>query len=143
MTSSPHFPQSNGFMEWQVKTQKNTLSTTQDASKSLENLLLDLWSTPISPRMPSPSEILQNRTIQCPSKPFTPVNTEHIWNYLLAKKKSQKQYFNRAQNTKEMKQLDPGQEVLFLSPAEHTYIPSTIAGKASTPQSYHIEAQGK
>ena len=67
--------------------------------------------------MPLPREI-HNRIIQHPGKPSTPVNIEDICNHLLAKKRSQKQYFDRAQNTKLMTQLDPGQEVWFLSPVD-------------------------
>ena len=54
------------------------LSTKQDAGKSLKELLLDLQSTPIRPNMPSPQTILHNRTFQCPSKPSTPVDIEHV-----------------------------------------------------------------
>ena len=38
---------------------------------SLEDLLLDLWSTPISPKIPSPRESLHNRMINCPDRPPT------------------------------------------------------------------------
>ena len=143
-TSSPHFLQLKWFIERQVKTIKTALSTTQDAGKSIEDLLWDLQSTPIGPKMPSPRDILQNRMIQYPGKPSTPVDMEHICNHLLAKKKNQKQFFNRAHNAKPMTQLDPSQEVLFLSLGDQsTYIPSTIVNKAYTQQNYHIEAQGK
>ena len=89
ITSSPHFPQSSGFIDYQVRTIKTALSMTQDASKSLKDLLLDMQSTPIGPNMPSSHEILHNRTFQCPSKLSTPVNMEHVWNFLLAKMQSQ------------------------------------------------------
>ena len=78
---------------------KTTLSTSQDARTSLEDLLPDVWSTPISPRMPSPREILHNRMIQCPNRPSTAVNTHH-------KKKTWKQYFEKAYNVKPILQLD-------------------------------------
>ena len=117
--------------------------TTIDASTSLEDLLLDLWSTLIGPSMPSPWEILHSRTIQCPSKPSTTVDMEHIWDYMIAKKQDQKQYFDRAHNARELKKLDPNQEILFLSPIENAYIPRTIIDRTSSPHSYYIEAQGK
>ena len=93
--------------------------------------------------MPSPREILHNRTFQHPSKPSTPVNMEHVWNLLLARKQSQKQYFDHDHNAKEQQLLDPCQEVLFLFPAENEYIPRTIFDRPSTPHSYNIEVQGK
>ena len=78
-----------------------------------------------------------------PRQAIYPNQHEHVCNHLVVKKKSQKQYFDRAHNAKLMTQLDPGQEVLFLSPADQSYIPGTIVDMASTPQNYHIEAQGK
>ena len=61
ITSSLHFPRSNGFIEWQVCTIKTMLSTSQDSRKTLEDLLLDMWSTPIGPNMPFPG---RSSTIQ-------------------------------------------------------------------------------
>ena len=46
ITSSSHFPQSNGFIECQARTIKTMLGTTQDASRSLQELHLELQSTP-------------------------------------------------------------------------------------------------
>ena len=68
---------------------------------------------------------------------------ECVHNFLLAKRQNQRQYFDQAHNAKEEQQLDPGHEVLFLSPAESKYIPRTIISRASTLHSYNIEAQGK
>ena len=49
ITSSSDFPQSNDFIEHQVKTTlKTILSTIQDASSSIDDLLLDLQSTPLA-----------------------------------------------------------------------------------------------
>ena len=95
-TSSPHLPRSNGFIERQVRTIKTALNTALQAKKSLETVLLDLRSTPIGPNMPSPQEILHNRTIQCPGRPPQPVNMEKIRNILISRKPSQCDQFNKA-----------------------------------------------
>ena len=58
-TSFPHFPRSNGFIEWQVRTIKTVLNTALLSKKPLETILLDLQSTPIGPNMPSFQEISQ------------------------------------------------------------------------------------
>ena len=85
----PHTPpKSNRFIKRQVKILNTTLSTIQDTGKSIEDLLLDLWSTPIGPKMFLPREILHNRMSQCPGKPSTTVDMEHICNHLLAKRKA-------------------------------------------------------
>ena len=91
ITFSPHFPRSNCFIECQVHTVKTVLSTSHESRKTLEDLLVGLCSTLIEPNMPSQREIHHNRTLQCPSKPSSPVNMESVRNYLLSKRQSQKQ----------------------------------------------------
>ena len=142
ITSSPHFPRSNSFIEHQVCMIKTTHHTSQDSRKTLEYLLLDLHSTPIEPNMPSPREILHNRTLQCPGRPSTPDDMESVRNYLLSRKQSQKVKFDRAYGACELQQLGPGQEVLFWFPSDDAYIPRSIVNKATVPCSYIVEAQG-
>ena len=126
---------------------KTTLSTSQYARTSLEDLLLDPQSTLIGPKMLLPREILHNRMIQAPGRTINPVDMEAVQNYVLQKKKkkkTQKHYFNRAQNAKPLPQLDPGHEVFILSPANQwSYVPGIIINRASTTCSYNTEAQGK
>ena len=106
--------------------------------------LLDLQSTPISPKRPSQREFLHNRTIQYPGRPSMPINMEAVCNHLILKKQMQKQYFGKSHNAKPPSQLNPSQEVLFLSPVDQTtYIPNTIVDRTSTSHSYTIEAQSK
>ena len=78
-----------------------------------------------------------------PGKPSAPVDMKQVCNFLLAKKQSQKWYFNLACNAREQQQLSPDQEILFLSPAENEYLLGSIVYQASTPCSYIIKAQGK
>ena len=93
--------------------------------------------------MPSPWEILHNRTFQCPGKPSTPVSMERVCNYLLSKKQVQKTHLDQAHGARELPELGPSQEVLFGFPADDEYIPRTIMDKATESCSYVIEAQGK
>ena len=143
ITSSPQFPRSNSFIECKKQTIKTMLSTSQESHKSLEELLLDLCSTLIGPNMPSPWGILHNRTLQHPSKPSTPFDMESVWNFLISKRQPQKTNYDRAHGVRELHELQPSQEVLFLFPTENEYIPGTITDKATAPHSYYIEAQGK
>ena len=142
-TSSPHFPRSNGFNECHVQTLKTALSIGQDSHKTLENILLDLWSTPTGPNMPSPCKILHNRTLQHPGKPGQPVDMESVRNYLLSCRQSHKMYFNRAHGIHDLTEVGLGQEVLFRSPVKDEYIPRAIFKQATAPHSYTVEAQGK
>ena len=129
-----------GFIECQVRTLKTTLSTAWDSKKTKDDLLLDLWSTPIGSNMPFSWEILHNRTFQQPSKPSSPVDMESVQNFLLSRKQSQKTHIDQSHSARELEELGPSQEVLLRSPADDEYIPGTIIGKATKPHSYFMEA---
>ena len=144
ITSSPHYPKSNRFIERQVKTMKTALATATTSGKTLDDVLLSLRSSPIGPNLPSPREILHNRTEEHPGQPSYPVDCEQVRNYLLDKKTTQKEYHDKSHNTRPLSELEPGQKILFLSPREENqYIEGTITTKAATPRSYYIECQGK
>ena len=142
--SSPHYPKSNGFIERQVKTMKTALATATTSGKTLDDVLLSLRSSPISPNLPSPREILHNCTEEHPGQPSHPVDCEQVRNYLLDKKTTQKEYHDKSHNARPLSELEPGQKILFLSPREENqYIEGTITTKAATPRSYYIECQCK
>ena len=94
ITSSPLYPRSNGFIECQIKTIKTALSTCQESKQSIEDLLLNIRTQPIGPHLPSPREILHNRTENHPGRPSQPVNMEDIRNYLISKKTTQKENYD-------------------------------------------------
>ena len=144
ITSSPLYPKANGFIERQVKTIKIALATASSSGKSLKDLLMSLRSTPIGRHLPSPREILHNRTKDCPGQPSRPVDFEEVRNYLIAQKSTQKKHYDKRHNVRDLPELHPGQKVLFLSPAEtNIYVEGTITGPSTTPRSYNIEAQGR
>ena len=118
ITSSPHYPKSNGFIECQIKTIKTVLSTCQEANQLIEYLLLNIRTQPIGPHLPSPREIIHDRTEECPGRPSHPVYMEHICNCLISKKTTQKENHDRSHNVRKLPDIIPGQEVLFLSPAD-------------------------
>ena len=93
--------------------------------------------------MPTPREILHNRTIQWPGRPSQPVDMENIRNFLISKRQAQCDQFNKAHGVWALQELPPDQEVLFRSPASDEYIPGIIIEKAPVPQSYFIKAPGK
>ena len=144
ITSSPHYPTSSGFIERQVKTMKTALATATTLGKTLDDVLLSLRSSPISPSLPCPRKILHNHTEECPGQPSHSVDCEQVGNYLLDKKTTQKEYHDKSYNTRPLSEPEPGQKILFLSPREENqYIKGTITTKAATPRSYYIECQGK
>ena len=90
ITSSPHYPKSNGFTECQIKTIKTALPTFQMAGQSIKDLL-NIRSQPTDPHLQSPGDNLHNRTEEYPGRPSQPVDMEHICNYLITRKSTLKQ----------------------------------------------------
>ena len=60
-TSSPHFPQSNGFIERTIQTVKRTMKKAKSSGQNVNMALLCLRTTPIDNEIPSPAELLCSR----------------------------------------------------------------------------------
>ena len=93
--------------------------------------------------MPSPCEILLNHTSYRPGHQPTHVDLDQVRDYLITQKSKQKFYYDKRHNAKLLNDIEPGQEVLFLSPLDHkSYIEGTVVSQAQEPRSYILEAQG-
>ncbi|XP_047484153.1 uncharacterized protein K02A2.6-like [Penaeus chinensis] len=64
ITSSPHYPQSNGFIERTIQTVKNTIDKAKRSNKDPEMALLTLRTTPLDSKLPSPAELLIGRKMR-------------------------------------------------------------------------------
>ena len=102
-TSSPHFHQSNGFIEAMVKKVKATYKKTDGSPNSQARALLQLCDTPIAKDLPSPVEILHGWPTQGAVMPqrHRPVNIPRIRRRLLEIQNTQKEHFNRAHRAKD------------------------------------------
>ena len=78
ITPSPLYPKSNGFIEWQVKTIKTSLTTAKSSGISINHILQTLCSTPICPNLPSPHGILLNHTDYKPGNLSNHVDLEQV-----------------------------------------------------------------
>ena len=65
------------------KTVKETLSEAKSSNTAVDTVPFYLRSNLIDPHMPSPHEILPNRTDECPGQPFILVNMEEVCSYLI------------------------------------------------------------
>ena len=128
-----------------MKIIKTALTTAEASGKTLDKVLLNIRSTHIGPNLPSPREILHNCTEKHSGKLLQPVNFEQTRNYLLEQKEIQKENHDWRHQAKPLPELQLGQQVLFLSPAEHKseYIKGTITVHSYPPRSYLIETNGR
>ncbi|XP_064463440.1 uncharacterized protein K02A2.6-like [Ornithodoros turicata] len=128
ITSSPHFPRSNGLVERSVQTIKSTLTKTLDDEQDVHIALLNYRATPTE-HLPSPSEMLMGRRVRTllPALP-----TMYKPNYpcedhqkgLELRQKQQHRYDRSAQ----LSQLDAGQPV-WAPMSRTTKFASTVEDK--------------
>jgi len=137
ITSSPMYPQSNGFAERCVQTAKNLLKRCDKAKDDPWLAFLHYHSTPVSSGMPSPAELLYNRRIRTTLPLTTNDNSEHQ-EYLRHRQQIQKNYYDK-NGTKELPELKPGQPVMCQSPKDLTWTPATVVSPTKEPRSYIIQ----
>jgi len=139
-TSSPRYPQSNGFIERQVQTVKNVMSKANRSQTEVTRALLCLRSTPIDHHLPSPAELLYNHKIRSnlPVKIYNqlPVK-DKVAERLLQRQESQKSYFDKKAH--ELPPLYPNQQVRVQDQDSHKWIPAVVHSRRSEPRSYNVE----
>jgi hypothetical protein len=136
VTSSPKFPQSNGFIEAQVKNFKKHLEKSDDVYK----MLLMLRATPLE-NGKSPAELLFGRRIRT----HVPICSDQLKPYLVdveeLKEKEgnrinrQKKNFDKAHGAKELPEIPVGAKVFVKDRSQQ----GTVVKHHQTPRSYVIE----
>jgi transposase InsO family protein len=138
-TSSPRYPQSNGFAERMVQTLKKLLQKAKDSGNDAYLAVLNYRSTPISNTLPSPAEILMNRVLRTrlsiPPKKSKKKKTNKITQELKDKQKRQKHHYDKG--TKELPKLQPKDKIYVNDNGE--WIPGTVLEAAASPRSYYIQ----
>ena len=114
-TSSPHFHQSNGFIESMVKKVKNAYKKTDRSPNAQARALLQLHDTPITADLPSPAEILHGHPAQGTvlSRPSKKVNIRQICQRLVELQEKQKEQFDRAHQARDLCPLKVKEQVQF------------------------------
>ena len=133
ITSSPGYPQSNGFIERMVQTVKNTLKKGEDPDIAL----LYLRSTPISPHLPTPAELLFNRKIRnlLPLISRTERNVSNK-DALKRQQTTAKEYYDR--KARPLSELHPGESVM-LQDKNLEWKAATVVSKSKEPRSYNVQ----
>ena len=107
-TSSPHYPQSNGFIEHQIQTVKNLFYKAVDAgTRSFQEVLSELRSTKIGNGLPSSAETLHGRSL-ITGKPVT-VDHASVKAVLIDKQIKDSQQYNKSHRVKTQRALVLGE----------------------------------
>ena len=103
-TSSPHYPQSNGFIERHIQTVKNLLYKAMDAGTwSFQEVLSELRATKIGNDLPSPAEILHGRSL-ITGEPVT-VDHAKVKAVLVGRQIKDNQQYNKNHRVKSQRAL--------------------------------------
>ncbi|KAL5506839.1 hypothetical protein EMCRGX_G008586 [Ephydatia muelleri] len=139
MTSSPHYPQSNGEAERAVQTAKRLLGRSEDPFLAV----LSYNATPMPWCNLSPSELLMGRKLRS-TIPQTTTVLIPGWPYLKefkvknrCLKEKQKIYYDQRHQTRSKTPLEDGTEVWVSKDGDK--IPGTVTAPASTPRSYLVQ----
>ena len=135
-TSSPYYSKGHGFIERQVQTIKNLLSKCAKDGSDPYLALLQLRSTPLDSRIPSPDELLQNRQLRTtlPVIIRPPSNSEAV----TAALQSRQVYTNHDANAKELSKPLPTQPVWVQNTLTKIWKKGVIKSQAETPRSYIV-----
>ena len=135
VTTSPRFPQSNGFVEAAVKIIKRSLKKSDDAYKALQNYR----ATP-TPNGFSPAELLTGRRIRT-AVPIIRVKLDpQIPDVKLIREREekrrdvQKSNYDRHHGVRELTELEPGDSVWIVD----RRVSGTIVRRDSTSRSYIV-----
>ena len=144
VTSSPHYPESNGKSENAVKTVKRLFTKCRDSGESEFKALLDWRNTPTAGVGTSPAQRLMGR--RC--KTLLPVagtlllprhSTESETRGLLGMKRRQQYYAN--QHTKPLTPIESGDTVRMRLPGKKRWSVGTCIRQVA-PRSYNVNVDG-
>ena len=139
ITSSPHYPQSNGQAERTVQTVKRLLKRSSDPFSAL----LSYRATPLPWCNLSPAELLMGRRLRT-TVPQTDKALVPRWSFLPEFKRlnrefkeQQKRNFDRSHRVCELPPIPDDQDVWISTEGEPK--PGTVVSSAATPRAYVVE----
>ena len=142
LTSSPHYPQSNGLAESMVKIAKKHIEKAILEDRPWNEFLLQYRMTPLSAELPSPAEILFGRKFRSNLTvlPSQLMNSTIKKQRELIAKKENKFYPQNKNSTTEMP-LEVGQKIWHQDPHTKKWIPGTIQEFCKEPNSYILKSE--
>ena len=138
-TSSPRYPQSNGFIERQVKYLKPLIRKAMKCKEDIQLALLNVRATLLDANMPSPAELMFGRAITklIPHRSEPGPVAQRDW--LHNKQQQIKSYYDKSARKTDLAPMYVGQEVRILDKVSKTWCPGTITRKCAEPRSYMVQ----
>ena len=138
-TSSPNYPQSNGFIERQIQTVKRLMEKSRSTGRSFQEALTGLRATPIAEGMSSPAEILHGRNLT--TRKAISVDLNAVRQHLIQLQAKYIKQHDKARRARSQRALVIGEEVYHLSTGNNWVI-SIISGTRDSGRSYDILTEG-
>ncbi|XP_011670764.1 uncharacterized protein K02A2.6-like [Strongylocentrotus purpuratus] len=140
VTSSPHYPRSNGFIERMIQTVKNTLKKAKVSGIDPNMALLCIRATPIDSRIPSPAELLYGRKMKDNLPTRIRNNSpgrDDVNHRMQLRQQSQKYHHDKSAH--DLAPLSPGQLVRVQDQTSRHWITATVREQCHEPRSYLVE----
>ena len=128
VTSSPHYPRSNGFIESQVKIVKKSLAKAKKSGLDPALALLCLRTTPIDGKSKSPAELLFGRQLQdnLPRRRTRNAGEADHFEQLAAKQEQQKTYYDERARATPPSPVVPSQPVMIRNESMNKWEPAIV-----------------
>lgn len=142
VTTSPYYPQANGFIERNVQTVKNLLQKCKESGADPHLAMLCLRTTPIDHGLPSPAELLNSRVYQSNlpaiTKPsLAPIADGDVNVKLQSKQDQQKSYYDKT--SKPLPPLYPQDPVRVFDHRSKTWKPGIVRDGSRSPRSFMVD----
>lgn len=144
ITTSPHYPQSNGLSEKYVQIAKRILDKAKADNNDPYLSLLEYRNTPVD-NLKSPAQLLMSRRLRS----ILPATAKHLQPQVVCQQsvrerreicqQRQRTYFNRS--ARPLPHLPAGTPIRFRQ-QDGSWTPATVTRPAHTERSYHITTSG-
>ena len=139
ITSSPHYPQSNGFIERQIGWLKPIIKKCMKSGQNINMALMNIRATPVSNNIPSPAELLMKRKITTLLPSRSEMDYDPIKQQMQNKKHQQMLQYNKTAAPNDLPPLYPGQDVRVFDKTSKTWSPATVITRCPEPRSYTVQ----
>ena len=138
VTSSPHYPRSNGIAERHVRTVKELLHKCGGSSTKFHLGLRALRSTPVDAALPSPAELLFGRNIDALPKTVKGGKEEHRTRLELRQTKQLENHNSRIRRPLNRAEFEAGDRVFIHDRKQKTWQPGVLIDRHKLPASYMV-----